>query len=135
MYGKGLKTPDFGRALKLYRSSKGLTQAEMAERIDVSPRYYQSLEKGEKEPSLTTIQKALSGLGLSYEEMFGTSSPEPEGRKSPPDLGQLFSLISTLKNLKGRRAQLVWMLIYDDPGYLADSPRLARSAVALLKEE
>lgn len=60
-----------------------MTQAQMAEAISVSLRFYQRLEAGENAPSLETLHGALRGLGISYDEFFGIERPtSSETRKA-----------------------------------------------------
>jgi transcriptional regulator with XRE-family HTH domain len=122
-----LKTRSFGRALEWYRNDLGLTQAKMAEAIDVSVRYYQALEADQKEPSLKTLQKALKGLDVSYDKFFDISkrdarhANQPESGSPPgriPDIGFAGSLLQQIQTLKPARQQFVLALTYDEPKYL-----------------
>lgn len=43
--------------LKLYRIELGLTQAEMAHKLGITPSYYQKIERGERDTSTKFIRK------------------------------------------------------------------------------
>lgn len=44
-----------GKALKEYRESQGITQAKLAESLEISPQYIGVLERGEKLPALAVF--------------------------------------------------------------------------------
>ncbi len=50
-----------GERLRALRAQKGLTQEEVAERLNISLRYYQMLERGEKIGSVDVLI-SISGL-------------------------------------------------------------------------
>lgn len=54
----------FGAAVRRARERAKLTQEELAERSDVSPRYVQMIEQGTTEPGLTRVTQLARGLGL-----------------------------------------------------------------------
>ena len=60
----------FGRNLAYHRERLRLTQAELAERIESSPSYLGHLERGEREPSLLTIEELSKALGIRAGEFF-----------------------------------------------------------------
>lgn len=64
----------FGRHLRDARKARGLTQAELAERIDRSLDMVGRLERGEIAPSFETIERALTVLDLDAAELFGGQS-------------------------------------------------------------
>ena len=53
--------------LKQFRKEKGLTQAELAEMIDVSLVNYAKYEGGQRTPSLPTLVKLSMALGIPLE--------------------------------------------------------------------
>ncbi|MFN3819522.1 helix-turn-helix domain-containing protein [Blastomonas sp.] len=54
----------FDRALKLVRQYHRLNQAQMAERLQISPSYLSELEKGKKVPSLDLLEKYALLIGI-----------------------------------------------------------------------
>ena len=64
----GELTP-FGEKLRLLRSQRGLTQAQMAKAIGVSPAYLSALEHGKRgRPSWHLIQSIIQHLGIIWDE-------------------------------------------------------------------
>lgn len=59
-----------GRHIKDIRSAKGLTQAELAEKIDVSPPFVSKIERGVKHPSLETLISIASSLGTTIDVLL-----------------------------------------------------------------
>ena len=56
--------------LKIFRKRLGLSQDEIAEKLDCVKTTYQSWENGRREPSIDIIRK-LFVLGAKVEELFG----------------------------------------------------------------
>ena len=68
----------FAKALFYSRSERNLTQAQVAERADISVRGYQHLEKGDYEPKLHTALKLMIALDIqpnTFAEEVGLDVP------------------------------------------------------------
>jgi len=52
------------------RARRKLTQEELAEKVDVSPRYVQSVEAGEYFPSLPALVRLRGVLKCDWNELF-----------------------------------------------------------------
>ncbi|MBP3437629.1 MAG: helix-turn-helix transcriptional regulator [Clostridia bacterium] len=63
-----LKT--IGSRIQEMRKKKGLTQEELAERMDISPHYLSALERGVYNIKLTLLVNILNTLGCSADEVF-----------------------------------------------------------------
>ena len=60
----------FGRVLKKLRTASGVSQEEFAHRIGLHRTYISQLERGLKSPSLRTMEKLCSELGVSLVEFM-----------------------------------------------------------------
>jgi len=60
----------FGKNLKNIRSLKGLSQEELAERSGLHRTYISFLERGQRNPTLTTIYKLASVLDINVRTFF-----------------------------------------------------------------
>lgn len=60
----------FARALSRLRGKKGFTQEKLAEKSGISYRYYQSLEAGVYNPTLTTLLRLKKALGCSWDDLL-----------------------------------------------------------------
>lgn len=63
----------FGRKIKIAREDLGLTQFELAERIDVSQNFLGDIERGIKLPSLNKLIALSNALKISLDYMFAES--------------------------------------------------------------
>lgn len=56
--------------IKEYRKRLGLTQEQLAEILDISPRQLQRIESGKKETSLKTLRKLIKVLNIEDEDII-----------------------------------------------------------------
>lgn len=67
--------------IKELRRSRGLTQEDMAEKIEVSQSCYCQIEVGRREPSLSMLKRIAECLDVPIVELFGYKSdaelPDP----------------------------------------------------------
>ena len=69
---------EMGKRIKEYRLRLGYTREEVAEKLDLTPRFYYDLELGLKGMSLNTLCKICSTLKISSDYiLFGDQSEEP----------------------------------------------------------
>ena len=59
----------FSENLRRLRKETGLKQTELAEKIGISWRAYQTYERGEREPVLSTLVALADFYGLSLDEL------------------------------------------------------------------
>ena len=59
-----------GRSLVRLRMEKGMTQEALAEKADISHRYLQSLEAGQKQPSINVVVQLRTALECSWDELL-----------------------------------------------------------------
>jgi transcriptional regulator with XRE-family HTH domain len=55
------------------RQALGLTLEALAQRSGLTPNYIGTIEIGKRDPSLTTVAKIATGLGIETSELFGGS--------------------------------------------------------------
>ena len=67
-----------GSVLKLVRTSKGLTQKDMAEKLGVSQNYLSLIESNKKMPSVDTMEAFAKALNISKDALLFASSDAPE---------------------------------------------------------
>lgn len=60
----------FGRALRQLRDERGLSQEELGYRTGLHRNYVGGVERGELNPSLTSIFKLSRGLGMQPSELL-----------------------------------------------------------------
>ena len=59
----------FPKVIYQTRNEKDLTQAEVAENVDISTRWYQVIESGRKLPSAKTALKIMAFLEISGKDL------------------------------------------------------------------
>lgn len=64
---------ELGRKIKQYRISMGYTQDKLSELIDISQKALSSIEVGENFVSAETLNKLLSALEITAEDLFSTN--------------------------------------------------------------
>lgn len=55
---------DYGRAIRLVRATRGLSQKRLAKLLDVDPSYVSLLERGERTPSASTLESIASEFNV-----------------------------------------------------------------------
>lgn len=65
---------NFNQRLKDIRQSKKLTQKEVADAVSISITYYQELEYGKKEPTLSKLTSLADYFDVSIDYLAGRST-------------------------------------------------------------
>lgn len=89
----------FAERLRELRERRGLTQARLAELLEVSPRVYNRWETGAAAPRLDTVVRIADLLEVSLDELVGRAKPqETEFRIHNPKLHKLYREIDGLSD-------------------------------------
>lgn len=59
-------TKELGKRIRTERIDKKMTQEELAERAGLHPTYIGQVERGEKSLTITSLEKIVEGLGISF---------------------------------------------------------------------
>ena len=82
-----MKKKTLGQVLKSQREILGLTQRELALKLEVKPSHVAYLEKDRRRPSLGLVSRIADVLGLEKEPLFLLAHPEASilltGRREP----------------------------------------------------
>ena len=62
-----------GEKIKRKRKQRGLTQEQLAEKIDISTRNLSNIEIGLNYPKAETLEKILKSLNITTEELFANN--------------------------------------------------------------
>lgn len=90
---------DFGRRLKELRQKKGLTQAQLAQKMDLTLRAITYYEGESTNPSLQFIEKAAKALGVSEAALLGRDQKEASPVTALEDKGLIKALRQRLPKL------------------------------------
>lgn len=55
---------NLGRSIKLCRTNRGLSQEDLARKVGLSASYISLIEKGERDPAVSTAEKIAGALGV-----------------------------------------------------------------------
>lgn len=82
---------NIGKAIKLCRNRKGLTQTALAKKADLSVPYLSQLEQGKRDPTLSAVERIAKGLEVPLNILFflGADRDEIDGMK--PKLAEKLS--------------------------------------------
>lgn len=79
MTGGNASCSRFGKSVRQARLKAGLTQEDLADKSGLDRSYLGGVERGERNPTLTVIEKIAEGLGVSIAELFSSyQHQEPE---------------------------------------------------------
>ena len=84
---------ELGQRLRTLRRRRGFTQEDMAKRCGLHWTYIGGLERGERNPTLTTLQKITDGLSVSLFELLDRRSPVQAGGSREKKEGRLMRLL------------------------------------------
>jgi transcriptional regulator with XRE-family HTH domain len=81
-----------GEAARRARKALDLTQADVAERMDISVEFYARIERGHQVPSVPTLANLMRLLGLSFDDVvLGPRARAAAIRHEPTDVYDLGS--------------------------------------------
>lgn len=100
----------FGRQVKSLRLDQGMSQAQLAEAVNLSEEWIRRIERGEASPSLDAIEAISTALGEKPSTLLGTSGD---------DTNLPLALLRSLATLDDR--ELAWIeqavhLVRERPG-------------------
>ena len=55
---------NLGRSIKLCRTNRGLSQDDLARKVGLSASYISLIEKGDRDPAMSTAEKISTALGV-----------------------------------------------------------------------
>jgi len=90
-----------GARIAELRKARGLTQAQLAERLDVGQQHVASFEVGRRRVPVSQLSPLADALGVSIEELLGTQ-PKAKRRGPPPKLERHLQRIAQLPKARQR---------------------------------
>lgn len=75
---------NLGEAIKNIRTAKGLSQGEMQKRTGILRSYLSRVENGHTVPSLATLQRLASAMGVALSDFFSPNGQTAEGVPATP---------------------------------------------------
>lgn len=92
--------------IRLIREAKGLTQEQVAEKLEMSPNAYGNIERGENDPKLSKLQKIAEIFEMELSDLIGLAEKTTltinfanyQNRKCPKSKVYISSANSELEN-------------------------------------
>ena len=72
-----------GANIAAFRREKGITQAELAEKLNYTDKAVSKWERGESIPDVTTLVQVAELFSVSLDELAGISQPEKTAVEEP----------------------------------------------------
>lgn len=94
---------EVGNLIRHHREMAGLTQAELAARIDRSVQLIGRMERGQAAPGFDTLEALARALAVPVREFFGAGQYEA-GRSATDPMAKLVARVAALD-----AADLVWL--------------------------
>lgn len=70
-----------GEKIRNYRKGRGYSQEELANLANLHTVYIGQLERGEKSPTIDSLEGIVDALGISFEELFRHIKPAPNDQE------------------------------------------------------
>ena len=104
-----------GAAARAARMRLELTQADVAERIEVATEVYGRLERGGMLPSVQTLLRLCHELNVSADELLGLAHHSPSPRSSeapslPTERPEIRRLLRSLRQLDASHVKLLGLV-------------------------
>lgn len=99
---------ELGEKIKRLRKRRGLTQEQLAELIDISPRNYSNIELGITYPKSETLEKIIQALNTTTQELFANDHI----KTNKEFIEKINSYVNSIKN-NNSQLELVYKILRD----------------------
>lgn len=99
---------ELGEKIKRLRKRRGLTQEQLAELIDISPRNYSNIELGITYPKSETLEKIIKALNTTTQELFANDHI----KTNKEFIEKINSYVNSIKN-NNSQLELVYKILRD----------------------
>jgi transcriptional regulator with XRE-family HTH domain len=106
-------TAVFGTNLRHHRKARGLTQAALAERVELSTEMIGKIERGAAAPSFESIQRIAERLNLPKPALFGVGPTLTDASERSRLLGRIHTRLSRLNEDELARAERMLSALTD----------------------
>ena len=106
------EAPTFGKHLSFLRKERGLTQAELAIEMGLSPKMVDYYERRSSNPSSDFVKKTAQFFGVSVVSLITEESElAPRLKRKPGPKSKLELRVEAIKQLSPRQQDLVFLMI------------------------
>lgn len=93
-------TKEIGLRIRAERTAKKMTQEELAEKAGLHPTYIGQVERGEKSLTVSSLEKIVGGLEISFADLFENMQPS---MKEPSYAMLCYNIINVYPEKKQRQ--------------------------------
>jgi transcriptional regulator with XRE-family HTH domain len=86
----------FGENLKYYRKQNNLTQEELSEALEITPKHLGAIERGMAFISAELLEKIIKYLNVSASALFLTGEEAPAKKKQKTNTGEFFTKLDAI---------------------------------------
>lgn len=106
------KTIHIGEQIRYYRHLQNMSQETLALSAGITPAFVGHIERGLKSPTVNTLEKISTALGISLKELFTPVTTEsiPPSKIRSTDMERL---IFSLKDLSDEEVALLTKIVLD----------------------
>ena len=94
--------------IKIFRKERGLTQEELAIRVNVVRQTVSKWEKGQSVPDADLLQRIAEVLEVSVSQLLGEEKEMERGRN---EIAEQLSRINEQLAIKNRRSKRIWTVV------------------------
>jgi transcriptional regulator with XRE-family HTH domain len=80
---------DYGKAIRVGRSARGLTQTELAERTSIGPSELSLIESGKRQPTVKVLGQISDALQIPLHLLLASEPKDLKERESEPEINEL----------------------------------------------
>ncbi len=102
---------DIGARIRYFRKLKGLSQEKLAWAAGINPAFLGELERGQKSPTLKTLEKITDALSIHLYELFAGPGPLPVENDK-----ELSTIMESLRALPPQQIHQISVIIQTIPG-------------------
>ncbi len=107
-----------GAFIRIRREAAGMSQRDLANRVQMSPAWISNIETGKSSPSLETLQRIADVLQIPLTHLLGTAldvlPPDIQDVAQRPLVQQLLKRVATLDDEQLQRLLRVVDSMYDE---------------------
>ena len=83
-----------GNRIRIFRAAKGMSQEELAHLADMHASHLGQIERGNKSPTVDSLEKIVNALGITFEELFSFDAAPLV--TDEPNIGKIESYLKTM---------------------------------------
>lgn len=96
-----------GNQIRIHRNNLGLSQEELAFKADLNVSFLGQIERGKKKPTIDTIEKIVTALNITYQELFSFEN----SNETPIANGTINKIVFELNSLSEDEQESIYQIV------------------------